>query len=58
MAAATEGSLRADSVDDEIAAVSQVTALVQHDWYVQSTNVSTIASGIDELESEMSAGSL
>jgi hypothetical protein len=58
MAAATEGSLRADSVDDEIAAVSQVTALVQHDWYVQSTNVGTIASGIDELEREMSAGSL
>ncbi len=58
MATAAEGSLRADSVDDEIAAVCQVTALVQHDWYVQSTNVGTIASGIDEMESEMSAGSL
>ena len=46
------------TVDDEIAAVGQVTALVKHDWYVETTHVSAIQQSVSALEREMADDSL
>ena len=53
-----EESPHGNTVDDEIAALGQVTALVKHDWYVQSTEVGAIQRCVVDLEKEMSDSSL
>lgn len=47
-----------DSLDAEIAAVSQAAALVHDDWYAQAGGLSAIERGLDQIKQDIKDGTL
>ena len=47
-----------DSLDEQITAVAQATALAREGWYAQAGNVSAIERGLDEIKKDIQDGTL